>query len=232
VDLKAGPVRNLPEAECVDLWHFQCQTASPTTSERLASTLGEEERVTAGRLRDSALRSRYIANHAAARAILALYAPSLVLATGRNGKPYVAAPEEAKQLRFNMAHSETLCLLGIAGGREVGVDVERVRDDIALDEIAEMHFTPQELSALRCVPEKKRKEAFFACWTLKEALLKAQGTGFLRPPHTVHVGLGASELRDSGWTATSFDCFPGYAGAVALEGTGITLRVCEFRMSF
>jgi 4'-phosphopantetheinyl transferase len=231
VDLKTCPAQRLPEVGGVDVWHFQCQTAPLATSERLARTLSEEERVTAGRLRDSALRSRYIANHAAMRAILALYAPGLVVARRRSGKPYIAAPESARQLRFNMAHSGTLCVVAIATGREVGVDVERVRRDIALDEIAQLYFTPGELAALRRLPENGRAEAFFVCWTRKEALLKAQGTGFLRPPHTVHVGLEASDLRCSGWTATGFDFSPGYAGAVALEGTRITLRVHEFRMS-
>lgn len=231
MDLKACPAQILPEAGCVDIWHFHCQSASLAATESLAGTLSEEERVTAGRLRDDTLRSRYIANHATARAILALYAAGLVLARGRNGKPYVAAPDTAKHLRFNMAHSGALCVVAVAAGQEVGVDVERVRHDIALDEIAEMYFTPRELASLRRVPQENRADAFFACWTRKEALLKAQGTGFLRAPDTVHVGLEASDLLCSGWTATGFDFSPGYAGAVALEGTQISLRLREFRLS-
>jgi 4'-phosphopantetheinyl transferase len=225
VELRAPCLVTLPPLGSVDIWHFQCESASPATTATLAQTLSEHERVTAARFRDDAQRSRYIANHATARAILGSYAPELMLGTTPQGKPYVAAPEAAKHLRFNMAHSGALCVVAVAA-QEVGVDIERVRGDIAMDEIAQMYFTPRELAALRRVPEENRAEAFFACWTRKEALLKAQGSGFLRPPPSIDVG---SDFLCDGWAVTRLDVSPGYAGAVAVKGSHIRLRsVCEW----
>jgi 4'-phosphopantetheinyl transferase len=226
MDLKARPARRPPEAGCVDIWHFQCEPPSPASTEALAWTLSERERVTAGRIRGTAQRLRYIASHVTTRAILASYSPgaatAIVLETGRHGKPYVAAPDAATQVQFSMAHSGTLCVVAVTADQEVGVDVERVRRDIALNEIARMYFTPRELAALRLVPEESQAEAFFACWTRKEALLKAHGTGFLRPPQSIDAGLGAhdpsSDLRCGDWTVTELDLPHGYAGAVAVKG--------------
>jgi 4'-phosphopantetheinyl transferase len=241
VELKAVLRRPevFPKPGGVDVWHFECEPALLASSETLAWTLSEEERVTASRFRDNVQRKRNIAHHATARSILALYAPGLptpiVLGKGLHGKPYVAAPEEAKHLRFNIAHSGALCLVAVASAGEVGIDVERVRHDIAMDDIAQMYFTSRELEALCSVPDENRAEAFFACWTRKEALLKAQGTGFIRPPQRVHVGLGAhdpaSAFNGSGWTVQNVDLPAGYAGAVAVEGTQIRVRVREWRLS-
>jgi 4'-phosphopantetheinyl transferase len=239
VDLKAGDTQSWRKTGGVDIWHFPWEPGSPDFAEAVAWTLSEEERVTAARFRDTDQRSRYITSHVITRAILASYVPAaatvIALAIRKNGKPYVAAPDMAKHLRFSMAHSGKLCVVAVAADREVGVDVERVRRDIALEEIAQMYFTARELAALRLLPEQNRVDAFFACWTRKEALLKAQGTGFLRPPESVHVGLGAydpaSPLRCGGWTVAELNLPPPYAGAVAVEGTQMRLRIREWAFS-
>jgi phosphopantetheinyl transferase len=44
-----------------------------------------------------------------------------------------------------MAESAGLCVLAAARGSDVGVDVERIRPDIATHEIAQLAFTPGEL---------------------------------------------------------------------------------------
>ena len=218
----------LPQPGSVDIWHFQTDEGSLADADDLAR-LSDEERVTASRFRLDLHRVRYIANHATAHTILASYAPGLTLKTTPYGKPYVAGPEAAKRLRFNMAHSGPLCVIAIAA-QEIGVDVERVRSDIAMDEIAQMYFTPQELAALRRLPPLRQTDAFFACWTRKEALLKAHGTGFIRSPQTVHVGLGPATLAAtaSGWSLADIELPSGYVGAIAAEGMPINLRVRDW----
>jgi 4'-phosphopantetheinyl transferase len=212
----------LPEPGSVDLWHFKLGEAS----EALAETLSDDEKVVASRFRHQKERLRYIANHATLRTILASYAPELTLGSTPYGKPYVAGPEGAKRLRFNMAHSAEVGVVAIAS-QEVGVDVERVRSDIAIDEIAQMYFTPQELAALRRLPPHRRSDAFFECWTRKEALLKAHGTGFIRSPQSVHVGLGAQDTAThlDGWTVVGIELPSGYMGAIAAESAQIMMRV-------
>ena len=228
MDLKARRPQNLPEPGSVDLWHFQIKEGSLVDAENLAR-LSDDERVTASRFRLETQRLRYIANHATARKILASYAPGLTLRTTPYGKPYVGGPDVAKRLRFNMSHSGPLCVIAIAA-QEIGVDVERVRSDIAVDEIAQMYFTPQELASLRRLPAQRQTHAFFACWTRKEALLKAHGTGFIRSPQTVHVGLGRHKdaANFDGWSVLDIELPSGYAGAIAAEGMQINMQTRDW----
>jgi 4'-phosphopantetheinyl transferase len=85
---------------------------------------------------------------------------------------------------------------------------------------------------LRRLPLQRRTDAFFACWTRKEALLKAHGTGFIRPPQSVHVGLGADDVAAdfTGWSVVEIQLPSGYAGAIAAEETRISVRVRDWHM--
>ncbi|MBV9167977.1 MAG: 4'-phosphopantetheinyl transferase superfamily protein, partial [Solirubrobacterales bacterium] len=91
------------------------------------------------------------------------------------GKPRLAAP--ARWLRFNVSHTAGSAIFAVAHGREVGVDVELIREDVLADR-AERHFlSEREQAALAGLPYEPRLRAIFQCWTAKEAYLKASGLG-------------------------------------------------------
>jgi len=92
------------------------------------------------------------------------------MARTRHGKPVLRTPIGAG---FSRSHRDGLMLLHDA---EVGVDLEVVRDDLPLSDIADSFFAPAEAAWLRAVPAR-RATRFFALWTVKEALLKATGQG-------------------------------------------------------
>jgi 4'-phosphopantetheinyl transferase len=80
----------------------------------------------------------------------------------------ITSDEEA--LSFNVSHSCGLALYAVARGREVGIDLERIRADFAGEQIAERFFSPQENTMLRALPAKRAKQkAFFNCWTRKRS---------------------------------------------------------------
>ena len=126
-------------------------------------------------------RRRYITAHAALRSILSIYVNSpareLQFASGPYGKPKLAPIHDKKKIAFNLSHSHELALIAVTQGREIGVDVERVREDFAFDEVAQRFFTTREVAALHALPLHLQREAFYKCWTSKEAFLKAKGTG-------------------------------------------------------
>lgn len=94
---------------------------------------------------------------------------------------------------FNVSHTDHLLVLALAGHR-VGVDIETLppagEDLLAL---AAVVGTPREVQQLALVPASERGETFARWWVRKEAVLKADGAGFLSDPTLVHVGVSAVE---------------------------------------
>jgi 4'-phosphopantetheinyl transferase len=182
--------------------------------------LDEQERSRAARLAFEADRQRFVAAHAILRHILSRYlccAPEEVrYSYGPQGKPALAC---GGGLEFNMSHSGDLALYAVAGGLPVGVDVERVRPDVARELTAARFFTPAETDAILSLPESERARAFFTVWTRKEACLKATGRGLSAPLNAFSVW----PEPEPPWQVVDLDAGTGYAAAVAAQRAGWTV---------
>ncbi|HSD54401.1 MAG TPA: 4'-phosphopantetheinyl transferase superfamily protein [Burkholderiales bacterium] len=201
-------------------------------------TLSEAERARAARFHFEADRRRFVAAHVALRGILASYLgaqpSSLVFGEGSHGKPFVAAPEHGRSLRFSLSHSGEVALVAVSLGREVGVDVERVRPREDLAGFVARYFSPLERQALQRLLSVDRLRAFFETWTLKEAYLKACGEGLLRELDAFDVTVGDAQPRllavrdrpgdEARWTLRRLDPGEGHVGALAVEGSDWQLR--------
>jgi phosphopantetheine--protein transferase-like protein len=97
-----------------------------------------------------------------------------------------AAEPRAARMDLSVSHSRNVFAAALADGSRVGVDVEVIRDDIDLDAPAQDHFCPAEQGWLRALEPARRLEAFYKCWTAKEALTKAIGQG---------IGLGLDRIE-------------------------------------
>jgi 4'-phosphopantetheinyl transferase len=129
-------------------------------------------------------------------------------------------------MQFNLSHSGERALLALGVGRPVGVDIEQHRalDPLAL---ARRFFSRDEIDALDRLGGQARAEAFFRCWTRKEALIKAMGDGLSFPLDSFAVQLeegGASQVLEIGtaasgtaacWRVMSLETEHGYEAAVA-----------------
>jgi len=169
-------------------------------------------------------RNRYVIAHAALRLILAhklgIDASGIDFRLGRFGKPYVPDVE------FNLSHSGSLALVAV-GNVPLGIDVECVRPIDAL-QLAAHYFSAFEVQILRRLSSDRLLSGFFACWTRKEAFLKATGEGLSRPLMQFDVSVGMDALLlgtrpDEGearrWRLHSLDVGPGYAAALCTKGT-------------
>jgi 4'-phosphopantetheinyl transferase len=155
---------------------------------------------------------------------------------GARGKPALGGDDSADSaLTFNLSHSHGLAVYAVARGRDVGVDVERIRPGREHDLLAARFFSPQEAAALRAMPDRLRLRAFYACWTRKEAFMKARGEGFALSLRRFSVSVdpdGAPVVDDVEgapeeplrWTLCDLEPGPGYAGALAVEGRSWRLR--------
>src|SRR5208337_1732670 len=89
-----------------------------------------------------------------------------------HGKPELA---EDRGIHFNLSHTEGLAAIAVTGVGAVGIDVEKIRGDADVMELAERFFSKKEAAWVRSQPEQERSSCFFSCWTAKEAYVKAQG---------------------------------------------------------
>jgi 4'-phosphopantetheinyl transferase len=114
-------------------------------------------------------------------------------AVGEQGKPRLDLPQApAATLDFNLSHSADLALLALSDGAAVGADIEAIRPVPELKAIARQHFAASELAALEALPEDQQVDAFLACWTRKEAFVKALGGGLSIALDSFEVSLGPS----------------------------------------
>ncbi|WP_248732178.1 4'-phosphopantetheinyl transferase superfamily protein [Pseudomonas sp. MWU13-2517] len=96
------------------------------------------------------------------------------IARTATGKPWL--PEHA-WLRFNLTHSGDLAAIALCREHEVGVDLEMVSGKVAVKQsIAQRFFHPEEQRWL-ALDEADYLARFTQLWSLKEAWLKARGTG-------------------------------------------------------
>ena len=235
-DVPVSPAISPPTASGVDLWQSSL-LASPTDVARCEELLDADERARAQQFSQTLARTRFVVGRAGLRTLLGRYLkidPRAVrLAYGKKGKPYLD-PLYTTDLRFNVSHADDFVLYAIAREREVGVDIERLRVDLPVMGIAERFFAPREIAALRALGPDARVQAFFVCWTRKEAYLKARGVGLGLGLDRFIVGIAATgrntlfngkpDRQGHRWSIESLELPPGYVGALVAQGTDWTLQ--------
>jgi 4'-phosphopantetheinyl transferase len=202
----------------------------PSDSDKIKGFLSFDEREKAGRFVFERDRQRYIIRRALLRMILgrylALRPAEILFRYNLYGKPML----DNKDLFFNLSSSFDCTIYAVANGRQVGVDIEKVRAFSEMKSVARRSFSPAEFKFF-CSREKAAKQKlFFKYWTRKEALIKAIGSGLSIPLDTFDVSSDAGkpvrpveiELNkgnQSHWIIFDLDHRPGFASAVAVEGS-------------
>jgi 4'-phosphopantetheinyl transferase len=223
----------------IHVWRVRTDV-DPFVVHRLLPELSDDESERAMRLRAPRDRDRFIVRHAVLRLLLARYAHcepgALTFVAGAHGKPRIATGP-AFSIRFNVSQSSGVALVAFALQREVGVDVERLRDDIDCVAISGRFFAPEEAAAVRTLDAPERRAAFFMYWCCKEAWLKARGDGLSfpldrcriawRPGEPPRLRLEDSDGQEQPWSLTVLDPEPGYAGAVVTTDGPIRLRMFD-----
>lgn len=200
----------------------------------LAEMLSRDEKYRAERFHFEQDRNRFIVARATLRKVLSRYLKidpsSLQFQYGRRGKPALDT-KYASDISFNVTHSQDTALLAMQRKGDIGVDVEKIRNDFQVEDIARRFFSESEVQELLALPEAQQAEAFFLCWTRKEALIKALGEGLhlrldsfgvsLRPNESARFTHGVGDQ----WGIASFTASEGYPAAVVYNGPGRRLTL-------
>jgi 4'-phosphopantetheinyl transferase len=224
-----GPDRPSLARDVIHVWRAMLDCGAEQLA-MLSACLADDEGERARRFAFETDRLRFIAARGLLRVVLSRYvslAPAEIqFRQGHAGKPAFLRPA-GTPVTFNLSHSGGLALIAVGCEREVGVDVERIDETLAFEELEDDVLSPAEREALHAEPPVSRRAAFFARWARKEALVKACGTGLSAPLSTLDLtgdpgprSLPAGFCADAGrsWLVRALRPAEGYAGAVAAEG--------------
>jgi 4'-phosphopantetheinyl transferase len=170
----------LPD-DAVDLWlAFDANFQAAEVQSSFVALLTAQERDRMQRFRFETLRRQYALTRALQRNVLSAYTPEIAPAKWEfevtsEGRPFLASAFEHTGLHFNLSHTEGLVAMAVCRHARVGIDVEKMHR--APLDVAERYFSAAEIAQLRVLPAEEQSRHFLRLWTLKEAWLKAIGTG-------------------------------------------------------
>ena len=224
----------------VHVWYVNLSKDTDVT--RLEPLLSPEEIQRAGRFRFPEHRQRFVITRGSLRRLLGSYlgieASEVAFTYSAEGKPSLDVLHES-DLQFNVSHSGDLAAFGFAKGRRLGVDVELMRRDIDVVDIPRRFFSCAEQRDMERLEGEKKYQAFFNCWTRKEAYVKALGSGLSLPLRDFDVSLLPNQPPQilatrpdaslaAQWSLASLDLGSQYAAAVVVEGKIRRLELREF----
>ena len=187
-------------------------------------------------------RREYIVTRGLLREALAVLlktpAQEIQLTYTAENKPVLETRGQQQQLVFNATHSHGQALVAASLNRQLGIDIEKIRDDVEYEKLAQRYFSENEQQALQAYAGDKQA-AFFATWTRKEAFVKAVGKGIAfglsefdvtvdpqLEPQMLATRWQADDVHN--WFMASLPVAENYQACVAADGGEIRLRLWQF----
>lgn len=188
-------------------------------------------------------RMRFIIRRGILKQIIAKYLAvdpkNLLFEYNRYGKPFLITDSLKHDFRFNMSHSKNIALYCIGYQKDVGIDIEYIREDFEFQQIIDRFFSHNEKEYIQKITIDQRRMAFFKIWTRKEAVLKALGKGVSFPLHMVNVPYNGSnftirinsigdQCKETSWYVQDLLPAHNYIASIAIEGSGSGLFLSHF----
>lgn len=132
------------------------------------------------------------------------------------GRPFIDS-----HIDFNISHSDAIVICAISFVSRVGIDIEKIRD-IKVDDFDRI-FTESELNLLKkstnCIKD------FFRLWTIKESIIKADGSGLSTPLNTIRIYKDYAILKNKKWFLKSIYIDNQYQTHLAIEKSDLEIQI-------
>ena len=235
---KQMPARLVPAPGVVDI----CRTSlslPQTQVDIYRSLLSDTEARRAERFRGQAKSREYIISRGLLRKVLGITLgcnpEDIDFHYSAHDKPCLAAPKDENDIRFNVSHSHEQTLIALTPSNDIGVDIEHLRTNLEFKKMASRFFSVNEADELNTYTDLGIAQAFFACWTRKEAFVKALGEGiaFGLSEFSVSANPFVDEVRlvthwdesfAGGWSIRNINAGRDYVAAIAVAGKISRLR--------
>ncbi len=219
------------------VWLANADTLQSNDQAKFLDLLNDDERRRADRFKVNPAREQFVASRGLLRIVLGKYLGieprQISFRVSTHGKPELL---EDQGLFFNLSHTAGLTAIAVTRLGAIGVDVEQVgRRPVVLD-LANRFFSLKEATWVSAQPEDRRSESFFACWTAKEAYIKAHGEGMSIPlgsfaivpdPGRQRMNLEVFEnpAESYRWFLWRLDLSDDFKGALAVEAQRCSVRI-------
>jgi 4'-phosphopantetheinyl transferase len=227
---------------CEDEIHIYRSTLEkpPAEVKQLEKILSPDEIEKAYKFKFETDRNNYIVGRAFLRNILNKYleidASKINFSYAEKGKPFI----KDSIVKFNLAHSKSYVVYAFTLEKEVGIDLEYLKEMPDAREIAKGFFSKDETHELDKVSEKNLELAFFNCWTRKEAFIKAVGEGLSYPladftvtlipgdePEIIWIKKNPEEIND--WSMINIEVKENYISSLAIKSKGVRIIYKEMK---
>ncbi|MCW8805541.1 MAG: 4'-phosphopantetheinyl transferase superfamily protein [Ignavibacteriaceae bacterium] len=169
----------------IHIWNFDLNNISMENKQALKVLLSKDELERASKFHFDIDRERFICGSGLLRLFISLYtniSPKIISYKHNNyGKPELSGEQNKGNLHFNMSHSQNMLCIGFLRNEQIGVDIEVIKPIKDYIDVANKFFSDFEIVQLNSFPEEKALEAFYTCWTGKEAFIKLSGEGLSYP---------------------------------------------------
>lgn len=210
----------------------------------LRRLLSEDEQQRADRFLRVEHRQRFTVGRGVLRTLLAAYtggdAQAIHFDYNEFAKPELTSIDNPDKIAFNVSHTGSHAVVVIGQHPSVGIDIERYREKLELQKLAHRYFAPTEVETLMALPDDRREEAFYRCWSSKEAFIKVIGQGLsiglnkfeveVNPDCEVSIVKVPESLLPQGpWAFAELPMGAGLSGVLAVEGALENLCLFQHR---
>lgn len=182
-----------------EIWWMKVADVSATLWPRLEAMLDADEVERAGRFQSSSDRQTYVAAHALGRCLLSWGlggdAALWRFSTDKLGKPEVVWGRAAPRPRLNLSHTGGMVAAALTLDHDIGIDVESLNRKADALALAKRFFSADEHQMLARSEPSVVMDDFLSLWTLKEAVVKANGKGVARQFGTFTIILDPLSIR-------------------------------------